>query len=278
VDRTNRILKTLKINKGDMKSLHRVTAYELAKTYTSIANEDGLAQIPWILNTPPFINGKSIPEHPLGMIKKGVASDIDLMVGSTLNESVLWRILMPAPKKLDMEQVKLRIAKVIELLGHDDKKGVEMFEIYEDTGDPEAILMAFFTDLEFHISAIRLAEEQSVHNPRTYMYLFTYPLKFQGREVGAIHGGDAGFMFGTLEYPNIVGQIENSEEAQLLSEKMMDSWIAFAKNGNPNHDGIEEWSKYEKNSRKTMMLGKETTSVDDPMGKQRIAWNDIMKI
>lgn len=278
VDRTNRMLKALKIHKGDIKSLRRVTAYELAKTYTSIANEDGLAQIPWILNTPPFINGKSIPEHPLGMIKKGVASDIDLMVGSTLNESVLWRILMPAPKKLDMEQVKLRIAKVIELLGHDDKKGVEMFEIYEDTGDPEAILMAFFTDLEFHISAIRLAEEQSVHNPRTYMYLFTYPLKFQGREVGAIHGGDAGFMFGTLEYPNIVGQIENSEEAQLLSEKMMDSWIAFAKNGNPNHDGIEEWSKYEKNSRKTMMLGKETTSVDDPMGKQRIAWNDIMKI
>jgi len=59
---------------------------------------------------------------------------------------------------------------------------------------------------------------------------------------------------------------------------MMDSWIAFAKTGDPNHDEIEEWSKYEKNSRKTMILGKETGSEDKPMEEQRIAWNDIVKI
>ena len=278
VDRTNRILKTLKIKKGDIKSLQRITAYELAKTYTSIANEDGLAQIPWVLNTPPYIDGKSIPEHPLRMIKKGVASDIDLMVGSTLNESVLWRILIGASEKLDIDKVKNRIVQATKYLGLDEKKGLELFEVYKGKGDPEAVLNAFFTDLEFRISAIRLAEEQSVHNQNTYMYLFTYLLKFQGKEVGAVHGGDAGFMYGTLDYPNILGQIENSEEAQLLSEKMMDSWIAFAKTGNPNHDGIEEWQKYEKNNRKTMMLGIETTSVDDPLAKQRVAWSDIMKI
>jgi para-nitrobenzyl esterase len=73
-------------------------------------------------------------------------------------------------------------------------------------------------------------------------------------------------------------EIDNLEEAQPLSEKMMDSWIAFAKTGNPNHEGIEEWSKYDINTRKTMFLGKDTISVDDPMGKQRIAWADIMKI
>ena len=74
------------------------------------------------------------------------------------------------------------------------------------------------------------------------------------------------------------GEIDNLEVAQILSEKMMDSWIAFAKTGNPNHEGIEEWSKYDTNTRKTMFLGEETISVDDPMRKQRIAWNEIMKI
>ncbi len=278
VGRTSRLLEVLKINKGDVESLKKVTASELLKANQSIANEVWSAHIPWILSIPPYIDGNTIPEHPLELIKKGDASDIDLMVGCTLNESILWQIIIPTSEKLDMEQVKQRIIKVIKLLGHDEKKGLEMFEIYKDAGDPGAILGAFSTDLEFRISAIRLAEEQSVHNPKTYMYLFTYPLKFQGKEVGAIHGGDGGFMFGTLDYPNIVGQIDNSEEAKVLSEKMMDSWIAFAKTGNPNHGGIEEWSKYEKNSRKTMILGKETTSEDKPMEKQRIAWNDIMKI
>ncbi|MHA2398500.1 MAG: carboxylesterase/lipase family protein [Promethearchaeota archaeon] len=277
VDRTNRMLKALNINNGDVEALRRITAYELVEAFPDI-ELDISSQIPWILEIPPFIDGKTIPEHPLGLIKKGVASDIDLMVGNTLNESVLWRLLTPTSKKLDIEQLQLRIVEVIKLLGHDEKKGLEMFEIYKDAGDPEQILTAFFTDLEFRISAIRLAEEQSAHNSRTYMYLFTYPLKFQGKEVGAIHGGDGGFMFGDLDYPNILGEVENSEEASILSEKMMDSWIAFAKTGNPNHDGIEEWPKYEKNSRKTMILGKETAFEEKPMEKQRIAWNDIMKI
>jgi para-nitrobenzyl esterase len=280
-DITSRVFKALNIDEGDVDSLRGVKAHELAKVNRSILDEDYSAQIPWILNAPPFVDGNLIPEHPLGMIKKGVASDIDLLVGCTLNESILWRLMVPGgltSGQLDMEQLKLRIVKVIKALGYDEKKGLEMFETYKDAGDPEAILMAFFTDLDFRISSIRLAEEQCVHNSNTYMYLFTFPLKFQGKEVGATHGGDAGFMFGTLDYPSILFGIEDSEEARILSEKMMDSWIAFAKTGNPNHEGIEEWSKYEKNNRTTMILGKETKCEDKPMEKQRIAWNDITKI
>jgi len=276
IDRTEEILKALKLEKGDFDSLKRISAYELIKAQQKVQAELGLTLKPWIITIPPYIDGNTIPEHPLELIKKGVASDIDLMTGCTLNESVLWRLIMPTPDKLDMGKVKRRIIDVTKFLGLDEKEGSEMFDVYKDAGDPEAILMAFYTDLEFRISAIRLAEEQSIHNPNTYMYLFTYPLKFQGREVGAIHGGDGGFMFGTLDYPNIIGQIEDSEDAKVLSEKMMDSWISFAKTGDPNHEGIEEWSRYEKVNRKTMMLGKETKLADKPMEKQRIAWDDIM--
>ncbi|MBY8992413.1 MAG: carboxylesterase family protein [Candidatus Lokiarchaeota archaeon] len=273
---SKRVLKTLKINEGDIESLRRITANELVEVHTKIANEVEWTTGPWVLVVPPYIDGSTIPEHPLGMIKKGIASDIDLMVGCTLNESIPK--IKPNSEKLDMGEVKRRIVKAIKLLGHDDKKGLEMFEVYKDAGDPEAILTAFSTDLDFRISAIRLAEEQSVHTPRTYMYLFTYPLKIQGKEYGAFHGGDVGFIHGSLDNPKMGVEIDNLEEAQPLSEKMMDSWIAFAKTGNPNHEGIEEWSKYDINTRKTMFLGKDTISVDDPMKKQRIAWADIMKI
>ena len=273
---SKRVLKTLKIDEGDIESLRRITANELVEVHTKIANEVELATGPWVLVVPPYIDGKTIPEHPLALIKKGIASDIDLMVGCTLNESIP-KIEANSPK-LDMDQVKRRIVKAIKSLGYDEKKGLEMFEVYKDAGDPEAILTAFSTDLDFRISAIRLAEEQSIHNSRTYMYLFTYPLKIQGKEYGAFHGGDVAFIHGSLDNPKMGVEIDNLEEAQPLSEKMMDSWIAFAKTGNPNHEGIEEWSKYDINTRKTMFLGKDTISVDDPMKKQRIAWADIMKI
>jgi para-nitrobenzyl esterase len=273
---SKRMLKTLKISEGDLESLRKITAYELVEVHTKISNEVELATGPWVLIVPPYIDGKTIPEHPLASIKKGSASNIDLMVGCTLNESIPK--LNPNSEKLDMKQVKNRIIKAIKSLGYDEKKGLEMFKVYKDAEDPMAILTAFSTDLDFRISAIRLAEEQSIHNPRTYMYIFTYPLIIKGKDYGAFHGGDVAFIQGSLDNPKIGLEIDNLEEAQALSEKIMDSWIAFAKTGNPNHEGIEEWSKYDLNTRKTMFLGKETTLVDDPMAKQRVAWEDIMKI
>ncbi len=56
----------------------------------------------------------------------------------------------------------------------------------------------------------------------------------------------------------------------------MDSWIAFARTGNPSHKGIPEWPKYDTEKRSTMILGKEIKVVDDPFGKERTAWDGIM--
>ena len=61
------------------------------------------------------------------------------------------------------------------------------------------------------------------------------------------------------------------EEAKKLSEKVMDSWITFARTGNPSHSGIPEWPNYNTEKRSTMILGKEIKVVDDPYGKERMA-------
>lgn len=275
---TKNTLNYLNIKEEDREAIKNISANDLVKAYTKAKNEDGIKQIPWVLTIPPYADGNSIPEHPLKMIRNGAASDIDLMLGSNLHESKLWLIMLLFKKIENKEQSKDRIIKAVKEMGFDEQKGIEMFECYEDRGDGEDIAVGFFSDLEFRISAIQLAEEQSKHNKNTYMYLFTYPLSFQGREVGAVHGGETTFAYGTLDYPNILGQIINSEETQLLSEKMMDCWISFAKTGNPNHPGISKWPKYDINDRATMLLGKETKSENDPMSKARVVWNDIMKV
>ena len=68
----------------------------------------------------------------------------------------------------------------------------------------------------------------------------------------------------------------SGEEEQKLSEKMTDSWISFARSGNPNHNGIPEWPKYETEKRGTMLLGKEIKVVNDPYGKERRVWDEIL--
>ena len=38
-------------------------------------------------------------------------------------------------------------------------------------------------------------------------------------------------------------------EADRLSQKMMDSWIAFARTGDPNHEDLNGWEPYDTKNR-----------------------------
>ncbi len=95
-------------------------------------------------------------------------------------------------------------------------------------------------------------------------------------KLGSCHFIEVAFVFGFLDIPYWSIFSGTGEEAKKLSENIMDSWIAFARTGNPSHSGIPEWPKYNTEKRSTMILGKEIKVVDDPYGKERIAWDGIM--
>jgi len=69
-----------------------------------------------------------------------------------------------------------------------------------------------------------------------------------------------------------------SPETQALSEKMMDAWIAFARDGNPNHENIPEWPAYDAENRATMVFGEHCEVVNAPFDKERAAWDGLLEI
>ncbi len=64
-------------------------------------------------------------------------------------------------------------------------------------------------------------------------------------------------------------------ETEAISNKIMDAWIAFARTGNPNHDGIPKWPRYDIEKRSTMLIDKEFKVVEKFLDKERAAWEDI---
>ena len=67
-------------------------------------------------------------------------------------------------------------------------------------------------------------------------------------------------------------------EAELLSQKIMDAWIAFARTGNPNHEGLPEWQSYDTEKRATMCLGKDCKQVTAAYDKEREAWDGFLEV
>ena len=58
-----------------------------------------------------------------------------------------------------------------------------------------------------------------------------------------------------------------------LAAMMSDTWLAFARTGNPNHAGLPFWPPYSIEKRPTMILNTEPGIKEDPYSEERQAWS-----
>ena len=135
---------------------------------------------------------------------------------------------------------------------------------------------AISTATRFRIPATRLCEAQRDHQPHTFLYQFDWESPARRGTLGACHGLEIPFVFGT------VGKTGNDrftgvgEDADRLSRQMMDAWIAFAHRGDPSHEGIGPWPAYDREQRQTMVFGRESGAVAAPFEQERAIWEELL--
>ncbi len=56
---------------------------------------------------------------------------------------------------------------------------------------------------------------------------------------------------------------------------MSGALAAFARTGDPAHDGLPDWPAYDPATRSTMLFDVTSTVVDDPAGDERRLWDGI---
>jgi para-nitrobenzyl esterase len=274
---TRKILAKLNIEDDNKDTLMKISAYELVRAATE--TEEYPPRIPWPITIPPYIDGTLVLDHPLKLISKSLGSNVDILIGTNRDESKLWNIYLPANKIANEDEMIKRISYSLKAIDHQGQME-NLIQAYRKTREknvqPQDILDAFNTDLEFRVPAIRLAESLLEHNSNVYMYLFDWPSPFWGGRFGACHTTEIPFVFGMLEDPHWSIWSGNGIEEKNLCEKVMDAWIAFAQTGEPNHVQIPQWSKYDLDHRKTMVIGNEFKVIEDPNQSERRAWKDIL--
>ncbi|MHA2006848.1 MAG: carboxylesterase/lipase family protein [Promethearchaeota archaeon] len=266
----------LKINPGDIQSLQKAPIDEIIKTQISFMVENKLKG----RDNPfsPVVDGKTLLEKPLTAIQNGIANGIPLLIGTTRDEmKFMEEKLNPNLTEITSEELVKRIKDYL----NDEQFAEELINTYinEREGifptEPLDILGDFQTDYYFRIFSIRVAEAQSRHQKNTFMYLFTWLSPWMDGKLGSCHGLEIPFAFGALDKPGMDVFCGKGEDADVLSEKMMDAWIAFAHSGDPNNKNILEWPSYDSVNRSTMILDKEPKIVNDPFGKEREVWEQF---
>ncbi|MHA2038456.1 MAG: carboxylesterase/lipase family protein [Promethearchaeota archaeon] len=274
---TQRLTSILGIEKDDIDSLRKISAEEIIVAQTKMDQQVLESGTAFALGYSPLIDGKTLPKHPLKAVLDGETKNIEVLHGTNKDEMRLWELWYPAMK--DSDEIFSRLNLMMKPMGQTEEKVREVISIYsEGRKNPTEIYSAIVTDSFFRVPSIRLAEMQSKNQPDTYMYMFTYPSPIRNGSLGSVHAIEIPFVFGTLDMPRNVDfklfPVSN-EETEALSTKMMDSWISFARNGNPNHEKIPEWAQY-RNNRATMMFGKDVKALNDPYAKERLVWDDVI--
>ena len=83
-----------------------------------------------------------------------------------------------------------------------------------------------------------------------YMYLFTWQSPVFDGKYKSLHCMELPFVFDNIDLANHM--TGGGREAHILADKMSQSWINFAKTGDPNHEGLPNWTAYTSTNTATM--------------------------
>jgi para-nitrobenzyl esterase len=224
----------------------------------------------------PVVDGDVLPRLPLEAIGDGASARVPVLVGTNADESKLFLFLDPEGGALDAAGLEARAG---ELLG---ARAGHVIAVYRDArrgrGEsvaPAELWSAIESDRTMRHPAMRLAERQRAHQPRTYAYLFTWPSPFMGGALGACHALELPFVFGTLGHPMLRPFAGKGPAAEALATRVQDAWIAFARAGDPSHPGIGAWPAYDAATRATMILDRECRVEAAPREPERAVWDAV---
>ena len=87
-----------------------------------------------------------------------------------------------------------------------------------------------------------------------------------GGRFGAPHASDIQLVFDNIDKP---GATAIGPKAQPMADQMSETFIAFARTGDPNNKQIPRWETYTLPRRRTMVFDVPSHLEDDPRGAER---------
>jgi para-nitrobenzyl esterase len=260
-----RLAEVLGVARCDRASLERVPAAELVAATAHLGQrrpEPGLVPLPFL----PVIDGRFLPLHPLDAIAAGATAGIDLLIGTNRDELTLFGLGNPALLALDDAGVLRWVENAAP-----DVPGAALVEAYrearahrDETVTPTALWVAVGTDIVFRWPSLQLAAAHGAWGGRTFVYLFTWESPAFDGLLGSCHALDLPFVFGAVHVPAVQLFSGGGPGAETLSRQMQGAWLAFAREGNPSHEGIGEWHRWNPAVRSTMIFGSQSGVADAP--------------
>jgi para-nitrobenzyl esterase len=253
--------------------LERVPAADLVGALGAVAQRPaGPGELPQPLL--PVVDGTSLPDEPLRAVANGAAPAVPAIVGTNRDEATYFDLSARRTSEMGDEEL-------LRLVSHSaprvDGRGVVATyrAALAGRGEPSSardVWTAAASDLVFRWPSLRFAAALGMHGAAVFVYLFTWESPAFGGLLGACHGLDLPFVFGTLRNPAVAAFTGEGPNVDAIAAGIQAAWGAFARGGDPSNDRTGRWAPWEPARRPTMGFGRAIGLLDAPRDEELAVW------
>ena len=207
----------------------------------------------------PVVDGVVIHERVADVLGAKGASSVPLITGTNLDEGTLFSMLLPTGMSDDA------IVDRLEAQVPDAKRIIKEHRANATPG--RALPVDLMTEAIFRIPTLQAVDALVESGGKAWVYLFTWPTPVFGGGFGSTHALEIPFVWGFVERPGWNAFVGPNPPVA-LSDRMHETWIQFARTGDPGPD----WPVYDSARRPTMVFDEQVRIEDDPVADIRKAW------
>ena len=205
-------------------------------------------------NSSMMLDGYALTKDPYQVYLDGENNEEALLNGYNVKEADAFVIPMYLTSPTSSKNIKERLTKTF-----DEETGNQIYKLYESKIKEDAFsafneIMSVYWFIMPHHSWSNMALANGVD---VYRYQFTKENGYHG----TYHSGEIIYCYGNLN--KSTRPYAYNESDYQLENTMLGYWSNFAKNGNPNGEGLPIWNQYASNTDGVMELGKNVKKFDD---------------
>jgi para-nitrobenzyl esterase len=260
------LLAKLGVEKTNVRAVQRLPVEKIMAAYFAVV-KDNPSVDPSFGGFSPSVDGKILPQHPFYPKASPASADVPVMIGCTRTEMTLFSLNDPAAFSLNDADMRGRVK---DLLGDRAPAIIDLYRKLNPGAPPSDLYFLIASDLRYGAPTMFAAQQRaSLGKAPVYLYYFTWETPVQGGRLKSPHTMEIPFAFDNVMISSRM--TGGGPDAMALADKISDTWIAFARTGDPNTPKLPHWPAYDAKDRATMVINNVSKVVNDPLREQRLA-------